>query len=75
MSGYCRFKMVVFVVIGLVLSSHTAYGYIDPGTTSSIFSILAPLFSMLIVFLGFFFRPVKRFFIFLINAIRKFLKI
>ena len=67
--------VILLVVIGIVLSSHTAYGYIDPGTTSSIFAILAPLFSMLIVFLGFFFRPVKKFFMFLINTFKRVLKI
>ncbi|MBI5183613.1 MAG: hypothetical protein HY999_04555 [Nitrospinae bacterium] len=71
------YKIIILLVIGLILSlsSRTAHGYIDPGTTSSIFAILAPLFSMIILFLGFLFRPIKRFFILLINTFRRVLKI
>jgi CBS domain containing-hemolysin-like protein len=45
-------------------------GYIDPGTTSTIFSILAPLFAMLLAFLVFLIRPFVRLFNFVINRFR-----
>lgn len=58
-----------FLLLSL-LFSRNAYAYIDPGTTSSVFAMLAPLLSMFLVFLGFLFRPFKRVFRFLIDKFR-----
>lgn len=66
-SKYWKLRMFAPFILMLLLFSHKAYGYIDPGTTSAIFGILAPLFSMLLVFLAFLIRPFRRFFRFVID--------
>ena len=68
MSRYRKFGMLV--TLALVLLSQEAYGYIDPGTTSAIFGILAPVLAVLLVFLGFLLRPFRVFFKFIIDKIR-----
>jgi len=54
----------------LLLFSYNSYGYIDPGTTSAIFGILAPLLSMLLIILGFLIQPFRKFFRFVIDKFR-----
>ena len=44
----------------LYFLSRPAYGYIDPGTTGSLFGILAPLLSLLAVFIGFVLWPFRK---------------
>ena len=60
MSKYWELKIPLLLL--LLLCSNKAYGYIDPGTVSPIFGIIAPLLSMLLVFLAFLIRPFRRFF-------------
>jgi len=54
--------IVVLTAAILVLIPHPAYAYIDPGTTGSIFAMLAPFIAIFLAFLGFLIRPFKRFF-------------
>ena len=49
-------------LLALIFFSDKAYGYIDPGTTSGIFSVLAPILSILALVFGFLIRPIKRLF-------------
>lgn len=54
----------------MFIFTQKASGYIDPGTTSAIYGVLAPLLSMLLVFLAFLTRPIRKFFKFLISKFR-----
>jgi len=49
-------KIILFLLSYFAVTLNT-YAYIDPGTTSSIFSVLAPVISFLLVILGFLFKP------------------
>ena len=53
--------IVVLTVVLLLLLPHPAYAYIDPGTSGSIFAVLAPLIAIFLAFLGFLIRPFRRF--------------
>lgn len=65
-----KLRIFVSLILMLLLFSHKAYGYIDPGTTSAIFGILAPLLSTLLIILAFLIRPFRRFFRFVIDKFR-----
>ena len=52
---------VVLTIVLLLLLAHPAYAYIDPGTTGSVFSMLAPFIVIFLAFLGFLIRPFRRF--------------
>jgi hypothetical protein len=69
MSKYWKLSILIIILI-LLLFSYKSYGYIDPGTTSAIFGILAPLLSILLIILGFLIRPFRRFFRFVIDKFR-----
>jgi hypothetical protein len=56
---WIRRVSVLFPLVLLVFF-HNAYGYVDPGTTSAVFGILAPLLSILLVFFGFLIRPFRK---------------
>ena len=67
---------VLFLII-LVLFCKPVFAYIDPKTTSPVFGVLAPSLLILLVFLGlvlfflgFLFRPFRRFFRFLFDKVR-----
>jgi hypothetical protein len=62
--------IVALAVVFPLLFPHPAYAYIDPGTTGSIFAILAPFIALLLAFLGFLFRPFRRFFTSIIAKMR-----
>ena len=58
-----RFLWIVALgVVFLLLFPYPVCAYIDPGTTSSIFAILAPFITIFLVSLGFLVRPFRRFF-------------
>jgi len=66
-------RLLWIVVLSVLLSlSHTrpVYAYIDPGTTGSIFAMLAPFFAIFLAFLGFLIRPFRMFFISLFGKLR-----
>lgn len=53
--------VIILTVFYIVFLQDNSYAYIDPGTSSSIFSVLAPIASFFIVILGFLFKPIIRF--------------
>ena len=66
-------RLLWIVVLSVILSlSHTrpVYAYIDPGTTGSVFAMLAPFFAIFLAFLGFLIRPFRMFFISLFAKLR-----
>jgi len=66
-------RLVWIVVLSVMLSlSYTrpVYAYIDPGTTGSIFAMLAPFFAIFLAFLGFLIRPFRMFFVSLFAKLR-----
>ncbi len=66
-----RILWIVVLSSALSLSfTHPAYGYIDPGTTGSIFGMLAPFIAIFLAFLGFLIRPVRVFFVSLFYKLR-----
>jgi hypothetical protein len=62
--------IVALAVVFSLLFPRPAYAYIDPGTTGSIFAIIAPFIVILLAFLGFLFRPFRRFFISIVAKLR-----
>jgi hypothetical protein len=62
--------IVALAVVFPLLFPRPAYAYIDPGTTGSIFAILAPFIAILLAFLGFLIRPFRRFFVSIIARLR-----
>ncbi len=66
-------RILWIVVLSSILSlsfAQPAYAYIDPGTTGSIFGMLAPFIAILLAFLGFLIRPVRVFFVSLFYKIK-----
>ena len=67
-----KHRLLWIVVLSVILSlSHTrpVYAYIDPGTTGSVFAMLAPFFAIFLAFLGLI-RPFRMFFISLFTKLR-----
>ena len=62
--------IVALAVVFSLLFPRPAYAYIDPGTTGSIFAILAPFIAIFLAFLGFLIRPFRRFFISIVAKLR-----
>ena len=62
MSKHWKLRIAASFLLILVLFCYNAHGYIDPGTTSALFGILAPLISILLVVLGFLIWPFRRLF-------------
>ena len=62
--------MVVLAIALILLLPRPAYAYIDPGTTGSIFAMLAPFIAIFLAFLGFLIRPIRRFFVSLVAKLR-----
>ena len=62
--------IAVIAVLFSLLIPRPAYAYIDPGTTSSIFAMLAPFVVLILAFLGFLIRPFRRFFSSLFTKLR-----
>ena len=62
--------IVALAVVSLLLFPRPAYAYIDPGTTGSIFAILAPFIAIFLAFLGFLIRPFRRFFTSIVAKLR-----
>jgi hypothetical protein len=66
-------RLIWIVVLAVLLSlsfTRPAYGYIDPGTTGSIFAMLAPFIAIFLAFLGFLIRPIRVFFISMFAKLR-----
>ena len=66
-------RLLWMVVLAAALSlslTRPVYAYIDPGTTGSIFAMIAPFIAILLAFLGFMIRPFRMFFISLFNKLR-----
>lgn len=61
---------MALITVSLPLFPSPAYAYIDPGTTGSIFAVLAPFIAILLGFLGFLVRPFRRFFACLVAKLR-----
>ena len=55
-------KMVLLIAGVLLLFPLPVYAYMDPGTTGSIFSMLAPLLAVIVGVIGFLLLPFRRFF-------------
>lgn len=77
MSRYQPATVLVPFFIILVLFCEPGFAYIDPRTTSPVIGVLAPSLLILLVFLGlvlfflgFLFRPFRKFFRLLFNKIR-----
>ncbi len=70
------FVSISFLVLGMLgLCPDYAHAYIDPGTSSAVFSVLGQVLAVLGVFLGIFFRPIIKFFKYLFNKGREYPKI
>lgn len=52
---------IVSIVVFLMFFPRSLYAYIDPGTTSIAFSALGYVFSMALLGIAFFIRPLKYF--------------
>ena len=66
-----RLLWIMVLSVSLSLSfSRPVYAYIDPGTTGSIFAMLAPFIAIFLAFLGFLIRPFRMFFISLFYKLR-----
>ena len=63
-------RIVVLAIALLLLFPARAYAYMDPGTTGSIFAMLAPFIAIFLTFLGFVIRPFRRFFASIIARLR-----
>lgn len=62
MQKYRLSWLVVLSLVVLLSFPRPVYAYMDPGTTGSIFAMLAPFFAIFLTFLGFLIRPFRRFF-------------
>ncbi len=62
--------MVVLVLVLLLLFPRPVYAYMDPGTTGSVFAMLAPFIAIFLAFLGFLIRPFKRFVVSIVAKLR-----
>ena len=67
------FKTVKFLTSGVILlvCPQIVFGYIDPGTTSIVFSSLAYLLGILGAFIGFLIWPFRRFFHYLSARLKR----
>ena len=66
-------RILWIIILSIVLSlsvTHPVYAYIDPGTTGSMFAMLAPFIAIILAFLGFMIRPFRMFFISLFARLR-----
>lgn len=54
-----RKTLVVLGIFGALLAPRAAWAYIDPGTTHSLFTFLAPILALLGVFLGYLVWPFR----------------
>jgi hypothetical protein len=61
--------IVALAGVLLLLLPRPAHAYMDPGTTGSIFALLAPFFTVFLAFLGFLIRPIRRFFASIITKV------
>jgi len=60
---YLKLKSVIIILsLIIVILPRTVFAYIDPGTTSVIFSSLAYLLGLLSVFVGVMIWPMRRFY-------------
>ncbi len=50
---------IVLALLGVLLAPRLAHAYVDPGTTQSIFAVLAPILALLGVFLGYLLWPFR----------------
>lgn len=53
-------RFTVLLISVTLLLSGNAHAYIDPGTTSAVFSSFAYIFAAIAAVLGFLFWPIKR---------------
>ena len=70
MNKHRLMRIVVLAIALLLLFPARAYAYMDPGTTGSIFAMLAPFIAIFLTFLGFIIRPFRRFFSSIIARVR-----
>lgn len=54
-----RSQGIALTLLGVLLTPGLAHAYIDPGTTQSIFTILAPILALFGVFLGYVLWPFR----------------
>ena len=54
------FLPIAALLLTLFGFTRTAFGYIDPGTTSSVFAVAAPFIAMAVGFLGYLAWPFRR---------------
>ena len=71
MSRYRKLSIIIYFLLVCLSFSYNAYGYIDPGTASALYGVLAPLFSVVLFLLAFLTRPFRRFIRFVINKFKK----
>ncbi len=62
--------MALLVLVLLLLFPRPAYAYMDPGTTGSVFAMLAPFIAIFLAFLGFLIRPFRRFIVSILAKLR-----
>ena len=70
MNKHRLMRIGVMVMALMLLFPAHAYAYMDPGTTGSIFAMLAPFIAIFLTFLGFIIRPFRRFFSSIIARLR-----
>ena len=62
--------MALLVLVLLLLFPRPVYAYMDPGTTGSVFAMLAPFIAIFLAFLGFLIRPFRRFIVSILAKLR-----
>jgi hypothetical protein len=62
--------IAVLAAVLLLSIPRPAYAYMDPGTTGSIFVILAPFIAIFLAFVGFLIRPFRRLFASIVARVR-----
>ncbi len=71
MQKYRLLWVVVLTCLAFLFLPSPAYAYIDPGTTGSIFAMLAPFIAIFLALLGFLIRPFRRFFASMFTRLRR----
>ena len=52
-------RVLTMLVLACLLVPNAAYAYIDPGTTQSLFAVIAPLLALVGLFLGYLLWPFR----------------
>lgn len=63
--------VLAFSLVSALTCSHPAHAYLDPGTTGTAISMLAPVITIILAFLGLALWPFRKFFALTIKKLRK----